>query len=137
MSGAADFVGSLVSGLVDLFTKLMIPSDGFFTSLLDVEFPAINAKLGILGQPLDIAISTLNSIAQVEDTGGQISWSGISWQGVQLVPAGNFSFADVLGNGALAQAHGFALDIVDFGIWMGLLGYAAKQCSKFFGRRGE
>lgn len=137
IGGSLEALGKLIGGITDLLGKLLIPSDGFFASLLDTEFPAINAKLGILGQPLDIAISTLNSIAQVEDTGGQISWSGISWQGVQLVPAGQFSFADVLGNGALAQAHGFALDIVDFGIWMGLLGYAAKQCSKFFGRRGD
>lgn len=137
IGGSLDVLGKVIGGLVDMLGKLLIPSEGFFTTLLDTEFPAINAKLGILGQPLDIAISTLNSIAQVEDTGGQISWSGISWQGVQLVPAGSFSFADVLGNGALAQAHSFALDIVDFGIWMGLLGYAAKQCSKFFGRRGD
>lgn len=137
IAGSLDALGKLIGGITDLLGKLLIPSDGFFASLLDTEFPAINAKLGILGQPLDIAISTLNSIAQVEDTGGQISWSGISWQGVQLVPAGNFSFAQVLGNGALAQAHSLALDIVDFGIWMGLLGYAAKQCSKFFGRRGD
>lgn len=137
IGGSLDVLGKVIGGLVDMLGKLLIPSEGFFTTLLDTEFPAINAKLGILGQPLDIAISTLNSIAQVEDTGGQISWSGISWQGVQLVPAGSFSFADVLGNGALAQAHSFALDVVDFGIWMGLLGYAAKQCSKFFGRRGD
>lgn len=137
ISGSLEALGKLIGGITDLLGKLLIPSEGFFTSLLDTEFPAINAKLGILGQPLDIAVSTLNSIAQVEDNGGLISWSGISWQGVQLVPAGNFSFAQVLGNGALAQAHSLALDIVDFGIWMGLLGYAAKQCSKFFGRRGD
>ena len=136
LSGTADLLGSLVSGFVNLLGKLFIPSSDFFASLMQTDFPELKLKLGFLSAPFDIFTSVLHSFDNISDLGSYgFSWPDVSIPGFGvLIPAGGYSFDDLLANDVFNRMRSLMLTINNAVIWLAVVNLARKKLDGFMRR---
>ena len=136
LSGTADLLGSLVSGFVNLLGKLFIPSSDFFTNLMQTDFPELKLKLGFLSAPFDIFTSVLHSFDNISDLGSYgFSWPDVSIPGFGvLIPAGGYSFDDLLANEVFSRMRSLMLTIDNAVIWLAVVNLARKKLDGFMRR---
>lgn len=136
LSGTADLLGSLVSGFVNLLGKLFIPSSDFFANLMQTDFPELKLKLGFLSAPFDIFTSVLHSFDNISDLGSYgFSWPDVSIPGFGvLIPAGGYSFDDLLANDVFNRMRSLMLTINNAVIWLAVVNLARKKLDGFMRR---
>lgn len=93
---------NLLDGIIQGLKSLFIPSDDYFKNYFDSLYDFFSEKLGILIMPVDILISLMNNITNLQNGDGYIHVPPFEFMGVNLIPKTDYNLKvdveKVLGN---------------------------------------
>lgn len=96
------WLANLLDGIIQGLKSLFIPSDTYFKNYFDSLYDFFSEKLGILIMPVDILISLMNNITNLQNGDGYIHVPPFEFMGVNLIPKTDYNLKvdveKVLGN---------------------------------------
>lgn len=123
IDGILSIPGKIIELLINALKSLFVPEDGYFSDYFDRLNTFFSDRLGLLYEPIDIAVTFINGLLGAGVGTASIPIPALTWEGQTIWDAQTFTF-DFLSNPAflaLQQKLYFVTDVMMVGALLNLI----------------